>query len=143
MIGKEKHKQQNLPKKILVDKKSITKTSSAAESFNRYFAQIGPNLTKDIGISTRSFNECIAYHGTTQSEKAICVNEFKDPFLSLKINEGAGYDDISFNVVKNVFEFHINLSCTNLIFLYKLAFFQINSRLLGLHHCLRAVENMN
>ena len=126
-----------------MDKKSITKTSSVAESFNRYFAQIGPNLTKDIGISTRSFNECVAYHGTTQPENVICVNEFKDPFFSLKINESVSYDDISFNVVKNVFEFHINLSCTNLIFLYKLAFFQINSRLLGLHHCLRAVENMN
>ena len=126
-----------------MDKKSITETNSIAGSFNRYFTQIGPNLTKDIGISTRSFNECVAYHGTTQPENVICVNEFKDPFFSLKINESVSYDDISFNVVKNVFEFYINLSCTNLIFLYKLAFFQINSRLLGLHHCLKAVENMN
>ena len=126
-----------------MDKKSITETNSIAESFNRYFTQIGPNLTKDIGISTRSFNECVAYHGTTQPENVICVNEFKDPFFSLKINESVSYDDISFNVVKNVFEFYINLSCANLIFLYKLAFFQINSRLLGLHHCLKAVENMN
>ena len=126
-----------------MDKKSITETNSIAESFSRYFTQIGPNLTKDIGISTRSFNECVAYHGTTQPENVICVNEFKDPFFSLKINESVSYDDISFNVVKNVFEFYINLSCTNLIFLYKLAFFQINSRLLGLHHCLKAVENMN
>ena len=126
-----------------MDKKSITETNSIAESFNRYFTQIGPNLTKDIGISTRSFNECVAYHGTTQPENVICVNEFKDPFFSLKINESVSYDHISFNVVKNVFEFYINLSCTNLIFLYKLAFFQINSRLLGLHHCLKAVENMN
>ena len=33
-IGKEKYKQQNFPKKILVDKISITETESTAESFN-------------------------------------------------------------------------------------------------------------
>ena len=39
-IGKEKYKQQNLPKKILVDKKSITETESIAKSFNKHFTQI-------------------------------------------------------------------------------------------------------
>ena len=34
-IGKEKYKQQNIPRKILVDKKSITETESIAESFNK------------------------------------------------------------------------------------------------------------
>ena len=33
-------------------------------------------------------------------KKVIYVNEFKDTFFSLKINKSAGYDDISFNVVK-------------------------------------------
>ena len=55
-IGREKYKQQNLPKKILVDKISITETESIAESFNRYFTQIDPKLAKDIGTSTKSFN---------------------------------------------------------------------------------------
>ena len=65
-IGKEKCKQQNLPKKILVDKISITETESIAESFNKYFTQIGPKLAKDIGTSTKSFNEYIKKHDTTQ-----------------------------------------------------------------------------
>ena len=39
-IRKEKYKQQNLPKKILVDKKSITETESIAKSFNKHFTQI-------------------------------------------------------------------------------------------------------
>ena len=97
-IGKEKYKQQNLPKKILVDKISITETESIAESFNKYFTQIGPKLAKDIGTSTKSFNEYIKKHDTTQPEKVISVNEF-----SLKINKSAGYVDISFNVVKKCF----------------------------------------
>ena len=102
-IGKEKYKQQNLPKKILVDKKSITETESIAESFNKYFTQIGPKLAKDIGTSTKSFNEYIKKHDTTQPERVISVNELKDAFFSLKINKSTGYDDISFNVVKKCF----------------------------------------
>ena len=79
-IGKEKWKQQNLPKKILVDKIGLTETESIAESFNKYFTQIGPKVAKDIGTSTKSFNEFINKHDTTQLEKVISVNELKDVF---------------------------------------------------------------
>ena len=102
-IGKEKYKQQNLPKKILVDKKSIAETESIAENLNKFFTQIGPNLAKYICTSTKSFNEYIKKYATTQPEKVISVNEFKDAFFSLKVNKSAGYDDIIFNVVKKCF----------------------------------------
>ena len=42
-------------------------------------------------------------HGTTQTEKLISVNKFKDTFFTLKMNKSAGYDDISFNIVKKCF----------------------------------------
>ena len=70
-----------------MDKKRITETKSIAENFNKYITQIGPNLAKDIGTSTKSFNEYIKKHGTTQPEKVIPVNEFKNAFFSLKINK--------------------------------------------------------
>ena len=70
--------------KILVDKKSITEAESVAEKFNKYVTQIGPTLTKNIGTSNKSFNEYIKKHGTTQPEKAISVNEFKDAFFFFK-----------------------------------------------------------
>ena len=84
-------------------KKSITEIKFIAENFNKYFTQIGTNLAKNIGTSTRSFNEYIKKHGITQPEKVISVNEFKDAYFSLKKTKGAGYDDISFNVVKKCF----------------------------------------
>ena len=84
-------------------KKSITETESIAEHFDKYFVQIGPNLAKDIGTSTKRFNEYIKKHGTTHLEKIISANVFKDAFFSLKINESAGCDDISLNVVKMEF----------------------------------------
>ena len=94
-IQKEKHKQQNL-----AIQKSIIQTDSIAESFNRYFTQIGPNLAKDIGTSTKSFDGYIKKHDTTQLEEIISVNELKDALFSLKINKRAGHHGISFNVVK-------------------------------------------
>ena len=56
-----------------------------------------------ISTSTKSFNEYIKKHDTTQPEKVISVSELKDAFFSLKINKSAGYDVISFNVVKKMF----------------------------------------
>ena len=100
---KEKYKQQNLPKKILVDKISIIETESIAESFNKSFTQIFSKLAKDIGTSTKIFKEYIKKHDTTQAEKVKSVNELKDAFFFLKINKSTGYDDISFNVVKKCF----------------------------------------
>ena len=38
-----------------------------------------------------------------QLESWLSVNELKDAFFSLKISKSSGYDDISFNVVRNCF----------------------------------------
>ena len=83
-IAKEKYKQQPLPK-----------TESIAESFNKYFTQNGPRLAKDIGTSTKIFNEYMKNNDTTQPEKVIFANELEDAFFFLKTNESAGYDDIN------------------------------------------------
>ena len=86
-----------------MDKISITQTESIAESFNKYFTYIGPKLAKDIDTSTKGFNEYIKKHDTTQPEKVKSENELKYTFFSLKTNKSAGYDDISFNVVRKYF----------------------------------------
>ena len=99
-IVKEKYKQ-NLPKKILLDEKIITKTKSIAENFNKYLFKLVQTWQK----TSKSFTECIKKHGTTQPEKVLSVNKIRDAFFSLKINESAGYDsdDISFRVVRKCF----------------------------------------
>ena len=125
-----------------MDKISITETESIAESFNKYFTHIGPKLANDIGTSTKRFNEYIKKHDTTQPEKVISVNELKDAFFSLKINKSTGYDDISFNVVKKCFGV-LHKPLLHIFNLYKLVFFQTNSRLLGLHHYLKEVKTTN
>ena len=68
-----------------------------------YFTQIDPNLGEDIGTSTRSLKKTLKNLLKDQPEKVIPVNEFKSAFFPLKVDERAGYDDISFNVVKKIF----------------------------------------
>ena len=60
-------------------------------------------MTKDIGTSRKSFKGCIKKNLTSEPEKVVSVNEFKDASFSLKVNKSAGYDDIGFNVVKKCF----------------------------------------
>ena len=117
---KETYKLQNLSKKVLVDKKSITETKSIAENFIHSLVQ---PWQKILVHQLKAEMYYIKKYGTTQPEKVISVNEFWDAFFSLKINKRAGYDDISYNV--NLLEIYKNLCCTYLIFLCKPVFFQI------------------
>ena len=67
-------------------KKSITETKLIAQNYKKYLNEIGPNLAKDICTLTKSFNEFIKKHSTTQPEKVIFVDEHQDAFSSLKIS---------------------------------------------------------
>ena len=77
----------SFPKK-LVDKENITHKGLIAKPFNTYFARIGTNLAKTIEISIKF---------------EFSVIELKDPFFKYKTNKSSGYDDISFNVIRNCF----------------------------------------
>ena len=63
-----------------MDKKNIAETKSIAENFDKYFTPIVPNSAKFFFASTKGFNEYINKYGTTQLEKVIPLNEFKDAF---------------------------------------------------------------
>ena len=100
-IGKRNCHDQNFPKKIVVDGKDITGEELIAKSFNKYFAEIGPKLAKNIQQSSVNFESFMKTCDSTQAERAFTINELKDTFFSLQINKSPGYDEISFNVVRN------------------------------------------
>ena len=106
-LGKSLKKQQEKKNTNKIFQKRSQQTRKASLKQNlllKVLVNILLKLAKDIGTSTKSFNECIKENDTTQPEKVISVNELKDAFFSLKINKSAQYDDISFNVVKKCFE---------------------------------------
>ena len=52
VIGKEKIQQQIFPQNICIGNKEITDLKTIAEKFNKFFTEIGPNLSKDIDPSS-------------------------------------------------------------------------------------------
>ena len=103
VIGKSKCTQNNFPKKIIHESKTITDSHIIAQKFNSFYTNIGPNLAKKIENSSISFESYIKKCKHKQPEQTLSVNELKVAFFSLDINKSPGFDDISFNVIKKCF----------------------------------------
>ena len=67
-----------------------------ANAFNNFSINIGPNLADYISMATRSFDSYLQKTNEILKDGSITINELKD-------NKSAGYDEISFNVMKNCF----------------------------------------
>ena len=66
--------------------------------------KIGPKLVKNIENPTVNFEDYLPRHeDILQPEHPVSINELKDAFFSLQINKSPGYDDISFNIVRQCF----------------------------------------
>ena len=101
-----------------VNKNVIFKEKHIANAFNNVFINIGPKLADGIPTATRSFESYLQNTNETIKEEPITINEIKDAFFSLKINKSAGYDEISFNVIKNCF----GELCDPLTYIFNLSF---------------------
>ena len=108
VIGKSILIHSTLPRKIIIN----------GNALNNFFINIGPKLADDIPTTTRSFESYVQNTNETIKEKPITINELKDAFFSLKINKSAGYDEISFNVIKDCF----GELCDPLKYMFNLSF---------------------
>ena len=71
--------------------------------FNRFFANVGLILAKQIPESENTFESYLVKTSTTMQHKSVVINELRDAFFSVKLNKSPGYDEISFNVVNKCF----------------------------------------
>ena len=69
-----------------------------ATEFNRFFANVGSTLAKQIPESENSLESYIAKTFATMQHKSFSIVELRDAFFSLKLNESPGNDKISFIV---------------------------------------------
>ena len=83
-----------------MDGKDITDEELIAKGFNKYFAEIRPKLAKNTQKSSINFESFMKTCDSTQVESALTIN---DTFFSLQVKKSPGYDEISFNVVRNCF----------------------------------------
>ena len=60
-------------------------------------------LAKQIPESKNIFEKYLVKTSGTMQHKSVSINELRDAFFTFKLNKNPGYDEISFNVVKNYF----------------------------------------
>ena len=102
IIGNKRVTNAPLPNFITVKNREIFNKKEIAETFNNYFANIGPNLAASIPESKTAFQNYIHYDGPCLSTIYLADLELENAFASLKTSKSLGYDDISAEVVKKV-----------------------------------------
>ena len=94
VIGKSKICNDKFPKSLDIIKEDITDKKIIAETFNKFFINIGSNLADKIPPSSTNFESYLSNITTALSGKPLLEKEFKDPFFTLKTNKSPGYDSL-------------------------------------------------
>ena len=74
-----------------------------ANEFIKFFKNIVPKLSRKIRQPLKCFESYANRVNSEKENKQVTVNELNEAFDSLKTNKSAGYDDISYDIVKNCF----------------------------------------
>ena len=104
IIGTAKQsKKSNFPQKLKIGNKIKTGEDEIANEFNKYFADIGSCLAKNIPDPSMPFKSFLRRVNTTLPSQSLSITELKNAFFSLKTNKSSGADKINFNVIKHCF----------------------------------------
>ena len=103
IIGKKKIQTNQLPPRITVNDIDIYDECKVADTFNRYFAEVGPNLAKNISKSNKCYKSYVQSTPSSLNSTELTYDEFETAFLSQKINKSPGYDGISSNIIQKCY----------------------------------------
>ena len=82
IIGKAKHnKKSNFPQKLKIGNKVKTGENEMANEFQKYSADTGPSLAKNIPKPSTSFESFLKRVNTTLPSQSLLINELKDCFF--------------------------------------------------------------
>ena len=94
ITGNAKHnKKSNFPQKLKTGNKTKTGENEIANKFNKYFADIGPSLAKDIPNTSIPFETFLKRVNATWPSQFLSTNEVKDVFFPSE-NKSPGADEI-------------------------------------------------
>ena len=86
IIGKAKHsKKPNFLLKLKIGNKIKTGEDEIANEFNKYFADIGPSLAKNIADPSIPFESFLKRVNTTLLSQSLSINKLKDAFLKVLV----------------------------------------------------------
>ena len=104
VIGNTKSSSNILPNRLIVNNVEVSDRKQIAEHFNKYFVNVGPNLATSIPRSSKKFESFLSGNHQILHENPLNDEEIKIAFSTLKSNKSPGFDDISSEVIKFVFD---------------------------------------
>ena len=89
---------------MAVNGKAIKKNSHMAKKFNKYFTNVGPNLTSKIENTSKTFENFIFPIKKNMEYGDLAFKEFEKTLESVKHNKAAERDDIDSNVIIRIYD---------------------------------------
>ena len=121
IIGKAKYSQKsNFPQKLKIGNKIKTGENEIANEFNKYFADIGPSLAKNIPKPSITFESVLKRVNTTMPSQSLSANELNNAFFCLKTSKSPSADEIKhcFGELCGPLKYLFDLSLESGVFLY-------------------------
>ena len=87
VIGKTNKSGSRPPTKLVINKNDVTSGIGIANEFNKFFANIGPELAGKIPTASRTFESFLNNIDTTIPGDPITINELKEAAFFLKNKE--------------------------------------------------------
>ena len=102
-LGKGRLVNNSLPKHLVLSNRNIFDQKTIANSFNKYFVNVGPKLACEIPQSQISFEMYLKESDSSFEEVISTDEEIKTAFFSLKGGKSPGFDEINYDIVKQSF----------------------------------------
>jgi len=87
---------------IISNSQTITDPKLMASNFNHFFANVGPNLAKNVPLSSQNFKDFLPLTNSNSIFlKPTDELEIKQIISALKNSHSTGHDNLSVNIIKN------------------------------------------
>ena len=97
------------PNKIIINDKEVTDKKHIVDSFNNYFVNVGPSLSKKLPVlSSNPTSYVKSYVTDSMFAKPTNLHEITNIIMNLK-NSSPGWDNINAHVVKQTYSSYIEL----------------------------------
>ena len=103
IAGKIKSKSNPFPKRLKTEHALIEDEKKMAGEFNIFFTNIGPKLAQKIPDINKSFEDYVYRNNSMIEDNELSFDEFEKAFKSIQRNKAAGYDDITSNIIIDVY----------------------------------------
>lgn len=104
--------------KLLVSGVELTDPVKIANSFNKYFCSVGPDLVKNLPKASTSYTDYLGFPlPNSIFVDSITFDEVFSLVLSLKCNKSCGHDGFGANLLKE----NAHLLCAPLVYIYNLS----------------------